>query len=734
LAGRQNEPIAGSGLPLGTYVLDVQLTQDMRVYEFEAWATIAASVSLRRFTRSGNTFTQVGSSVAVSLASGLNTIGVSINASAGEYLGIYAPSGTLNFTSTTTDNVGYYATASDSAGFTGALNSSNRIEARFKLRAQTVTSEVIASVHSAVSDIAIRADEANLAVLDFATSQPTVVEGYTGTLSFGTGAFGGWAGVLLLDGVTTGTQIRYLGLDGVRVATGATKVRLSIYSRLDGGTAAPPADCTLIFEADYTLAEIGLVAGSASPVSILLGFDTPYIKGAGDHLAWRIDARDDADAKIAIGMGYLSDASATASQRGWFYASLATATYSNLSSPSRLSGSALRARFVLDGADGGAGFPLLGEVSADVVVEGSEIVINGLRSPSTGDAVEFNATLTPTLAATGQERMDLIVLDRATQSLSLVAGASRTEQLDALEWQAATPTNSILIGRARVTDDNVQAVSVAGWRGLIRIGAEAQYAAHIERNRAILRRLIGRAARAATIRLGGYGDSITSIQGSTPTFAANGTMRDRGLTYLTFYPSDTRDTLTLYDTGDGAGLVHTRLGWNWDIKAALDAMAGSEVVTYLNYGIGSTNSQATASNGLDPARIAVPLADDLDAVVIGFGMNERGQTYTYANILNMIGQFQAVNTDCIVMGCPRPNGNQSLSAWRITNAALEAAALDGGAAYVSTQDMSDDTTLGGIGVPASALCSANTLAGGNNHPGIFELRKYGEAAVLQLGL
>jgi hypothetical protein len=56
------------------------------------------------------------------------------------------------------------------------------------------------------------------------------------------------------------------------------------------------------------------------------------------------------------------------------------------------------------------------------------------------------------------------------------------------------------------------------------------------------------------------------------------------------------------------------------------------------------------------------------------------------------------------------------------------------AAYISTQAIAGDGNLGGIGVPAEALASTNTITGGNNHPGIYEHRIYGEAAVLQLGL
>ncbi|MEH6772323.1 MAG: hypothetical protein V7668_00220, partial [Cereibacter changlensis] len=433
-------------------------------------------------------------------------------------------------------------------------------------------------------------------------------------------------------------------------------------------------------------------------------------------------------AKVVSSLGFAPDTAATSELRGWYHGTLSTSTYTAVTSPNRLAVSAFRVGYAESAA------PVLAVSAASIDAQSGSLVVSARHRSAAGVSYVSTATFAVTAAASGKERIDKVVMDRSTRAVSLVAGSERTAQLDALEWQAATPANSILLGRVRVTDAAVQPVSVADWRGQIRRGAEAQMAAHIERNRAILRKVIGKAGRGSAIKLGGYGDSITALQSSTPTFTANGTMRDRALTYLAQYPSDSRALVPVYDTGDGAGAVHTRLGWNWSIKAAADELAGAEVVEYLNYGIGATNSQSTANNGLYPTRIAVPLAAALDLVTIAFGMNERGQTYTYANIVNMIGQFRAAGAACIVMGCPRPNANQDLTAWRYTNAALEAAAMDAGAAYVSTVAIADDLTIGGIGVPAQALASANTITAGNNHPGIWELNAYGRAAVLQLGL
>lgn len=274
-------------------------------------------------------------------------------------------------------------------------------------------------------------------------------------------------------------------------------------------------------------------------------------------------------------------------------------------------------------------------------------------------------------------------------------------------------------------------------------GYEGEHAALVQRNHHLIRKTYGKACRGAPIKLGGYGDSITGLQGgAVPPYTANGDSRDR-VGYLGSYPTDTRNSVPKYDLGRGV-TDNVKIGWNWAIKAALDAIAGSEQVTYLNYGIGSTTSAATQSgtpgdgrdNGLYPPRIAVPLAAGLDLVVIAFGMNERGSLATYANLVNMVGQFLAVGTEVALLGCPRPSSafiGNSTSAWRYTEDAIEAAAYDAGAAYISTAAIADDRNLGAIGLPAEALGATNISVAGN-HPGLFELAQYGRACVTQLGL
>jgi hypothetical protein len=493
---------------------------------------------------------------------------------------------------------------------------------------------------------------------------------------------------------------------------------------------------TVIDTREFTLAEVGLVAGVGGIAEIPL-------KGqrgaAGTLLIFDVVAVDSSDVPQYNNLSHGPVSGATQQyQYGWYrFAGQAAGEWLAIPQIGIRPAFAVTTELFDTGAGAVKADPFR-SASVDVALVGNNLTVSG-KLFANGNEVAVSDTVTFTAAAAGKEWAFGVYADRLTGAISTEATEQRDEELDTIEYLPAAPAGKVLLARAVVRDSGaVGAVNCAQYRGLIKIGQEGNMARHVERNRGLLRPVIGKAMRGDAINWGGYGDSITALQTGAPSdsavrYAANGEWRDRRSVYFSAYPSDTLALLPLFDFGDGSGQVHTKIGWNWSIKAALDALAGADVVDYLNYGIGGTTSANSDNNGLWPARIAVPLAASLDAVVIAFGMNERGSTSTYANIVNMVGQFQAEGAIPIVMGCPRPHADESVSNWRYTCDALEAAAMDSGAALISTTALADDRNLGAIGMPAEALCSTNIGAGGN-HPGIFELQQYGRAAVEQLGL
>jgi hypothetical protein len=320
-----------------------------------------------------------------------------------------------------------------------------------------------------------------------------------------------------------------------------------------------------------------------------------------------------------------------------------------------------------------------------------------------------------------KERVDIIQINPATSAITVVKGMERN--LEAHEEPYRPVATQVVLGYAVVRGSNVNFVPAGEWEGLIRAKKEGEFARAVNIGKRNLSKTLRKLENGIDITIAGYGDSIIAHQSAAPGFAANGANRDR-TNYLTRISPDFLATIPLYDFGDGAGQVHTKVSYMWHLKDFIEDKYGV-TITYNNYGIGSTNSSSTTNNGLDPNRISVIVADAPDLCIVGFGMNEVGGNNTYTNIKNIINQLKSVGTECIVMGCPRPNSiteHSNIENLRKTNNQLKRAALDTNSAFVPTLYYTENEQVGFFGMDQRALCSQNIF----NHPGIWELKKYGE--------
>lgn len=757
--GRTGTPITGTAAGNTTYVYNEALATGGVVEVFEIFVPGAggATFKLRRFAKAGTNFTQLGVDKVLNLVPGLNTIGGDVLAdwpvSAGDLLGLYAPTNRLAYTSNASDSGGWWAGAGDVTSFVDTdLVTTLRLEAAFHVRERSIPETTVLAGRVGTVENTTATVLGSLSVY----AKTTGVRASNG-LNFDpdSGNFFGWGFAADVGADVAANQAIDTVSCRLKVTTGGVNVRLKVYSRAtpSSGTDGVPgaAGDTLLGTTTTSLTTLGLTVGAFGTASLPL--PSVITPAAGTTLVFEIDALDASNARVESGFERANQGSLVQRQKGWYLASAAT-TWSTIGSAA-LSWSLKGNRYTLPDLDtrvsaleqgSGAAVDLLLASYPTVAVSGLNVTIGGSIHKNGVDLATAGTIAMPA-ATTGKERLDLIVADKLTGAISRVAGTERTVDYDAVEYIPAATAQSAHLATVLVGETTVVAVNAAQFRGLIKVGREGEFSAHVARNRRILRKVIGKAQRAAAIKWGGYGDSITALQKSdikppalADQYVANGAWRDLTSWYFSDYPSDTKAMI------DADRAARGNMGWNWAIKRALDELAGSAVTTYNNYGIGATTSQNTLAsdgiggtglpNGLYPDRIAVPLADGLDAVTIAFGMNERGQTYTYANLVNMIGQFQAVGTICVVMGVPRPNGRNSVSAWRYTNDALEAAAMDTGAAFVSTVMISDDRNLGAIGAPAECLGATNEATSGHpgNHPGLFEMKQYERAAVMQLGL
>lgn len=322
-------------------------------------------------------------------------------------------------------------------------------------------------------------------------------------------------------------------------------------------------------------------------------------------------------------------------------------------------------------------------------------------------------------AATGvstNKRVDVLQVNPNTRTVSIVQGTERTT-IDATEdaFRAKPTSGNLLLGHIFVVNATATVVNAGTYEGQFRRGYEAELLRCIHLGRNAVAKTTKKLIRGNTVTIAGYGDSITAIQNGSVTYTANGASRDR-VEYLSGWASDALPTT--YDTGDGAGQTHVRIGWNWQLKAFLEKKYGA-TINYSNYGYSGTTSANTTNNGLWPARIAQITADAPDMCTIAFGMNEIGDANTYANVVSIATQMQTAGIETIIMGCPRIIGT-SLNNWRFTNNQLKRAAIDTGSAFVPVSYFADDSEF--FGIDAGSFCNANRF----NHPGTRELRLYGE--------
>jgi hypothetical protein len=324
-----------------------------------------------------------------------------------------------------------------------------------------------------------------------------------------------------------------------------------------------------------------------------------------------------------------------------------------------------------------------------------------------------------------RERYDVVQLDPQTLAVTIKLGVER--DFDAIEYRAKPDAGQLALGYLHMVGATVNPINACEFLGtVVRRSAQPDWQRVVMHNQRCLRRVSGKAARGEALTIAAYGDSIVAIQTGAVGYTANGQNRDRPETYLSYVPADTVAALPKYDFGDGAGTVHIKISAPWQLVTAFEELSG-QPVTYLNFGIGGTNSADTINNGLYPDRLAPMLASGADLLLIHFGMNELGQTATLDRVKSIALQARAAGMDVVIMSVPRRNAvdGAALAGWEYTNRALWLAAKESGSAFAPQHWIGRNDQLGGIAAAANSLSMANLI----NHPGPSEFDRYGSVLV-----
>ncbi|MDZ4310613.1 MAG: GDSL-type esterase/lipase family protein [Cypionkella sp.] len=330
-----------------------------------------------------------------------------------------------------------------------------------------------------------------------------------------------------------------------------------------------------------------------------------------------------------------------------------------------------------------------------------------------------------------QSRYDLIYLDLTTMAIGVIKGVEAdrdcAERIPAIGAVGRLPLAHVYIHYPG--NDVVEVWDVeAGYRRKL----SAQARKDRSRNRSILRPVMkGLMNPAKTVTLIGYGDSNVaqqSVYNSALNSTPNSIYHDRAKDGMLFNPPFGADILTgiaTYDTGDGQGQVHTRFGYMWELKAALEE-AYPAAISYLNMGVGGTTAAATISGsvmsggyatrlGYLSTQITAAKVNGPVLVVIQFGANDQGSDVTLnalaANVGAIITSVKGQGAVPLVLGSPRPNAYDfnvahTTSRWRTAQTALRRAAEYYGAAYVPTEDLYLEGYSGALGLSPLNTSSA----------------------------
>ncbi len=354
------------------------------------------------------------------------------------------------------------------------------------------------------------------------------------------------------------------------------------------------------------------------------------------------------------------------------------------------------------------------------LMQGTDYVVypdqGAVGLPAAGTPFDVNYAITG-----HSQRYDMVSLNPTTRAVVVTKGTDRVRDPD--YYAAVAPAGNIPLYRAFVTRYGVDLIPVMHHRRMLRDDLKSDFAARMAYNRSCLAKSLKALRAGIAWKLIGYGDSITAIGGGG--VEPDGALRDLA-SWISGMPADTRATIPVFDGPAGIG-AHVRIGWNWILKAALEARYSS-AITYLNFGWSGTTSANTGNNGLNPTRLDRVLSEGPALMVLAFGMNELGSTSTYANVVSIIQQAKAAGMEVIVLTPPRCNeiGRASVyDSWRKTHDDLIMAAIDTGSAYISTFEIAGSGFEGAIGRSPKSMCMQNLY----NHPWPLELSEIGLALV-----
>ena len=280
----------------------------------------AYTITLRRFSKSGNVFTQGGSDLSVTVPSGVGAKSIALSTTfevqAGEYLGFYANGG-VTYTVGGTPAVPYYSGSGNVTSFTDAESSGGiRLDIGLDLSRLVVTADRLDTLEASVeasTGSALKAEQSFASV-----PTETFARANTGAFAMGTGtaAFTGWAtSIKCGEDVVADLPISQLKVR-FDYEAGATKLFVKrSYREADTDLVPDQTSDVVIDELEFSLSALGLTAGVAG-VATLDMQDQPTPDGR--VLIYDFRVENDSATVLNMGFGRSDPTGFSQRERGFY--------------------------------------------------------------------------------------------------------------------------------------------------------------------------------------------------------------------------------------------------------------------------------------------------------------------------------------------------------------------------------------------------------------------------------
>lgn len=329
-------------------------------------------------------------------------------------------------------------------------------------------------------------------------------------------------------------------------------------------------------------------------------------------------------------------------------------------------------------------------------------------------------------------RYDLLVASPDDGTLLLVKGTERAA--DSFEYKPEPAFAFADVAVIRTDNGGTTVIETHEFKNYVRRGQEAQHLQWLEDFRNGIPNAMRKVRRDGSLRLVGYGDSITAVGGGNAMpYEPDGSNRDL-VDFLSNTGSDFRATVPTFSRidEDGQQHLHAKIGANWYIKDAIEARGC--IVDYKNMGIAGTKSDndtvsGIGPNGTFPQRLQAVVDLQPDLINWSFGMNEIPSTETFQNFVNGITFFKNAGIEVFVTTCQRPHRSWAIEQWWLyqTRQAIRAANACR-VPFVNLANIFADTNMGAIGLHPDQLCGSS-----GNHPMYSELQHIGRYSALPFG-